>query len=61
MERYHPTLCKNKKHKKKEYTAYQKQIIGKREREKFLNILEEFVDDFINICQPKSEELLLHL
>ena len=31
------------------------------ECEKLLKILENFVDNFINICQPKSEEHLLHL
>ena len=29
--------------------------------DKFLKILEHFVDDFINIYQPKSEEHPLHL
>ena len=33
----------------------------KGEINKFLKILQDFVDDFIKICQPKSEEHMIYL
>ena len=35
--------------------------LKKKASDKFLKIMEGFVDDFINICHPKSQESLLHL
>ena len=39
----------------------EKNKLKKGKTDKFLKILEDFVDDFIKIYQPQSEEHLLHL
>ena len=55
-----PSVEKNYDNKRNQPHARHKKW-KKGESKKYIKVLEDFFDDFVSICHPKSEEHLLHL